>query len=411
MSKTVLFEKKADCCGCGACQNICPKGAIEMKYDAFGIAYPVIDPALCVECGLCKKVCSYQNQRQRCDAPQLAYAAAAADGGMAKNSASGGVFAALARHILKAGGVVYGCAFSDDDGILIPKHIRVDNESDLHRLQGSKYVQSITGMVYRQVKQDLKEGKNVLFSGTPCQVDALNGFLSPTKSENLLTVDIICHGTPGTRFFVDYIKEVEEKHNGRVLDFRFRDKTGGWGLKAAVLIQKANRGVQKKLLPVQLSSYYQLFLDSETYRGNCYSCPYANQYRVGDITLGDFWGVEKEHPDFLKENGGCLDKQLGISCLLVNTEKGRQWVEQMNGQLVMAPSTLASVVRENRQLNVPSSHNALRDAVMELYKKGGYPAVDRWYYKRIGIKKYVYCVWNCIPKKYQVVLKKMIKQR
>lgn len=231
MSKTVLFEKKADCCGCGACQNICPKGAIEMKYDAFGIAYPVIDPALCVECGLCKKVCSYQNQRQRCDAPQLAYAAAAADGVMAKHSASGGVFAALARHILKAGGVVYGCAFSDDDGILIPKHIRVDNESDLHRLQGSKYVQSITGMVYRQVKQDLKEGKNVLFSGTPCQVDALNGFLSPTKSENLLTVDIICHGTPGTRFFVDYIKEMEKQNKGKVLDFRFRDKTGDGGTK------------------------------------------------------------------------------------------------------------------------------------------------------------------------------------
>lgn len=409
MSKIVLFEKKADCCGCGACQNICPKGAIEMKYDAFGIAYPVIDPALCVECRLCKNVCSYQNQRQRYDAPQLAYAAAAADEGMAKNSASGGIFAALARHMLKAGGVVYGCAFSNDDGILAPKHIRVDDEPDLHRLQGSKYVQSIPGMVYRQVKQDLKEGKNVLFSGTPCQVDALNGFLSPMERENLLTVDIVCHGTPGTRFFVDYIKEVEKQNKGRVLDFRFRDKTGGWGLKAAVLIQNENRCVKKKMLPVQLSSYYQLFLDSETYRENCYSCPYANAHRVGDITLGDYWGIEKEHPGFLKENGGCLDKHLGISCLLVNTEKGRQWVEQMNGQLVVAPSTLASVVRENRQLNAPSRHTALRDIVMELYKNGGYSAVDRWYYKRIGIKQYVYRVWNCIPKKYQVILKKIIK--
>lgn len=409
MSKIELFENKAECCGCGACQNVCPQKAIKMQYDVFGIAYPVINPALCVECKLCKNVCSYQNQSKRYDGSQLVYAATAADKNATKNSASGGVFAALAKTFLKAGGVVYGCAFSHEDGTLSPKHIRIDDEIDLHRLQGSKYVQSITDMVYRQVKQDLKEGEKVLFSGTPCQVDALKGFLSPTEQESLLTVDIICHGTPGTRFFVDYIKEVEKKIKGKVLDFRFRDKTGGWGLKAAIIFQRGSQDVKKELLPVQLSSYFQLFLDSESYRENCYSCSYANPYRVGDITLGDFWGIEKEHPDFLMENGGCLDKQLGISCLIVNTEKGKKWIEQMKEQITLIPSTFASIARENRQLNAPSSNTAVRDTVMELYKNGGYSAVDRWYYKEMGIKQYIYRVWNCIPKKYQVILKKMIK--
>lgn len=408
MSKIILYEDKANCCGCGACLNICPKNAIEMKEDEYGFLYPQIDIDLCIECGKCKRVCSYQNEEGVLHKPLKVGAAMGVNNEMVKKSASGGVFAAVAQKALEKGGVVYGCAFLNKDGVIYPEHIRIDNVHELHKLQGSKYVQSIIRDTYKKVKSDLKNGKMTVFSGTPCQVAALKGYLGKTDQSNLFTIDIICHGTPGASFFQAYIKEVEKKIKGTVIDFRFRDKTGGWGLKGAIIYLDRNKKTKKKLMPVQLSSYYSLFLNSEIYRENCYSCKYAREYRPGDITIGDYWGFEEEHPELLIENGGGFDRTAGISCILVNTDKGMEWLEKLKPEIEFAPSSFEKVAKRNSQLKVPSIHTELREKVLNLYSVNGYASVDSWYYKRIGIKKYIYEMWNLFPRKLQVLIKKCI---
>lgn len=410
MNNIELFKTKSACCGCGACLNICPQNAIEMVSDEYGFSYPRVNARLCIGCGLCKRVCHFQcKDKSYANSPLAVYAASGTDTRLAKSSASGGIFAVLAKKILEAGGVVYGCAYSHEGDVISPKHVRIDDAVELFRLQGSKYAQSAAGFAYRQVKQDLLGGKRVLFSGTPCQVDALNGFLPEAIRENLITVDIICHGTPGTTFFESYIREIEKKRGSKITNFIFRDKTDGWGLKAGITFRCGNREV-KRPLPVQLSSYYQLFLNSETYRENCYVCPYANRNRTSDITLGDFWGIEHEEPDYLKENGGCLDKQIGVSCILANTQKGESLLSQVGTSIILLSTTYEKVAKENHQLNSPSNHTNVRNIIMNLYKTGGYPAVDHWYYKQLGIKRYIYVIWNCIPRKYQIILKKTLKR-
>ena len=405
MGRIVLFESKESCCGCGACLNICPKGAISMKEDEYGFNYPHIDYTLCVGCGQCKKVCSYQDASVVMHKPIAAYAAAGTEPELVKLSASGGIFASLAERILECGGVVYGCAFSKKDGNLYPEHIRVTKKSELFKVQGSKYVQSAVGNSYRNVKSDLRSGKKVMFSGTPCQVAALNGFLGKEDKTNLLTIDIICHGTPSSKLFQDYIRELSQSIKGTITDFKFRDKAGGWGLKGAVYYTDSHNRSKKRLIPVELSSYYSLFLKSETYRENCYSCRYASKKRSSDITIGDHWGVENEHPEYSQKNGGKFDFSKGISCVLINTENGQKWIEKLNPHISFCESTFEQIQKRNQQLKAPSQHTQIRGKVLNLYSEKGYAAVNEWYYNVLGLKKYVYEVWNLLPRKFQLLIK------
>ena len=264
------------------------------------------------------------------------------------------------------------------------------------------------GNIYKNVEKDLNEGRLVLFSGTPCQISALNSYLKNQEKNNLFTVDIICHGTPSAKLFDDYLKQIEKNINGKIVDFKFRDKSGGWGLKGSIIYQNKRNQLRKKLLPVQLSSYYTLFLDSETYRENCYSCKYAGKKRTGDITLGDYWGVEDEHPEILAENGGRLDKSMGISCVLINTKKGQQLLDCLDEKIERVPSSYEKIAKRNNQLKCPSSHSIVRDTIFKLYEQKGYPAIERWYFKRLGIKRYVYKIWNYIPRKAQIFIKKIV---
>lgn len=405
MSRITLFESKEQCCGCGACMNICPKDAISMQEDEYGFLYPYINEMLCVGCGQCKKVCSYQEADIALHAPNKAYAAAGTDSELIKRSASGGIFASLAESILECGGVVYGCAFSNKNGNLYPEHIRLTEKSELFKVQGSKYVQSEIGNSYKNVKSDLRSGKKVMFSGTPCQIAALNGFLGEMDRTNLLTIDIICHGTPSSKLFRDYIGELYQSIKGNITDFKFRDKAGGWGLKGAVYYTDNRNRSKKRLIPVQLSSYYFLFLKSETYRENCYSCQYAGKKRVSDITIGDYWGIENEHPEYSKKNGGKFDFSEGVSCVLLNTENGQKWLETLNPHIIFCESTFEQIQNRNQQLKSPSQHTQIRDKVLKLYSEKGYGAVDEWYYNVLGLKKYVYEAWNLLPRKLQLLIK------
>ncbi|WP_313180558.1 Coenzyme F420 hydrogenase/dehydrogenase, beta subunit C-terminal domain [Lacrimispora sp.] len=408
MSKIILFKDKIDCCGCSACMNICPKSAITMVPDEFGFIYPQIDDLKCIECGLCKKTCGYQKESHKVKNLSTWVAVNKADE-VLKKSASGGAFSAIAKEVLAAGGMVFGCAMILESGELIPKHISIDRIEDLYKLQGSKYVQSFTKDSYQQVKKLLNSEKKVLFSGTPCQIVGLYAFLGSEEYKNLYTIDIICHGVPNAKFFLDYLKELEKKKNGTITSFIFRDKQNGWGLMASVTYKKQAGDMKKGLLNTKISSYYSLFLSSKIYRINCYSCPYAGLSRPGNISIGDFWGIEKQHPEYLNGTKASIEKSKGVSCILVNNEHGTDLVQKYGNNLHLLPSTVDKAAECNGQLKAPSPFSQDREIIMQIYKNQGYSAVDTWYRKKVGIKYPVYILWNAMPNNIQKTIKKLLK--
>ena len=377
----ILFEKKQDCCGCGVCANSCPYRAIEMQPDEYGFIYPVIDTEKCVGCGLCKAVCGFQKENHH-PSPISAYAMQAKDDSLLEKSASGGVFAVLAKEILVRGGAVAGCAIARIDGRMMPRHLIIESMEELPKLQGSKYAQSYMGDIYCRVKELLASGRQVLFSGTPCQVDGLNNFLRGKNTANLFTVDLICHGVPSAQLLADYLTVLEKKCKGTLVHFTFRDKSAGWGYNGKAKMQYSdNRGkLQESTFRLGDSSFYKLFQVSELSRESCYHCKYACLHRPGDLTIGDFWGIEHQHPEALSANGGVLQMKKGISCVMVNTEQGRALLKALASHARLVESRLDAISQENSHLYAPATKGVNRDKILKRYQKGGYPAVERWFY-------------------------------
>lgn len=390
-NKVVLFDKKENCCACGACYNICPKNAIEMVVDEYGFKYPKIDYTKCISCGACKRVCAFQNVIEK-NEPLQVVAAARKDENKIMKSASGGIFAVFAEYFLSIGGIVYGVALVKENNTLVPKHIGIDDLKDLPKLLGSKYVQSDIDNVYKEIRTLLNNKKQILFSGTPCQVAGLKAFLGK-KYENLFTIDIICHGVPNAEFFKGYLEILEKKFNGKILDFKFRDKKDGWGpyILSADILKQNKLQKERKYIYLDESTYASMFLYTDILRLNCYKCKYTNKHRTGDITIGDYWGIEKEHPELLKINGGLLDTKKGISAIIINTEKGKLGLEKLGQEIVYFDTTYEKVAIVNTQLREPSKYGKYRDKIMEEYKIGGFNKVDEYYYskvlKKIAIKK------------------------
>lgn len=401
MKEIKLFEDKKDCCACGACLNICPKQAISMQKDEYGFLYPQIEKGKCIKCGLCLKTCAFQNGELK-NIPIKTYAAQS-DNTDLKESASGGIFASIAANVLREGGVIYGAAMEMENDKLTVRHIAVENDADLIKLQGSKYVQSSTEKIYQDVKKKLNDNRLVLFSGTPCQVDGLNSYLGKTY-DNLITIDIICHGVPNNQMFQDYIALLEEKYKDKIIDFKFRDKTKGWGLTAKGYTAKGYTAI----IPANVSSYYYMFLKSYIYRDSCYSCKYACKNRCGDITIGDYWGVEKAHPEVLKENYYRLDYKNGISCLIVNTEQGARILEKYKSSLRLLYSAFEKVAKENRQLNHSSICSmGKRIKILDTYRDENYLNVERMF---ITIRSIAF-IKNLLPDSLKSFLKNMITER
>lgn len=393
--KIVLFDDIQNCCGCGGCKNICSQDAITMNENEYGFLYPNIDYSKCINCGMCKRYCAYQGNIAG-ESTEQALVSVTKNRELLIKSASGGVFATLAEKILLEGGVVCGCAYEQKDGILNPIHIAIDNVNSLYKLQGSKYVQSDTSGIFSVVKKYLKGNNKVLFSGTPCQVAELKHYLENVDCSNLYCIDIICHGVPSAKMFREYLKQLKEKISNDIIDFKFRDKKRAHGFYSSVTY-KLNNTVKKKYIPAGLSSYYSLFLKSVTDRENCYSCPYANNSRVGDITIGDYWGIEKQHSDYLVSNGGDLDISNGVSCILVNNEKGKKLIDIYGNELFSKDSSFEKVSVQNEQLSSPSKKSDNRNKVMDMFKDQGYKAIDDWYDKNLGVKKYAYQLYSKMP--------------
>lgn len=403
MKSIELVNNKNFCCGCGLCAQKCPKNAIEMKEDEKGFVYPYIDKAKCINCNICKKVCEYNKKNKENEYEKKVYVACSNDSQILNSTASGGVFSAIAYSFFNKDGVVFGSSLEKENEKFIIKHIKADSLEKLNRLKGSKYAQSDITNVYEEVQAELDKGKKVLFSGTPCQISAIKKYVHDTS--NLFTIDIICHGVPSNSMFVDYIKYTNSKNNIKIDNFKFRDKSKGWGsYYYNYSYFDLNRKKHfEKIEAAYNSSYYQLFLDSYFFRENCYSCSYANDNRVGDITIGDYWGIEIEHPQLINDKE--IDVNTGISCLIVNSEKGEKLIKDFSEGLVIYKSNFEKVRKHNVQLNHPCVMKEERKQLLDDYEKEGYEAIEKFYKHKYGKKNFIKNIWFKIPKKIRRLIK------
>ncbi len=328
----VTLIEKNECCGCGACENICPKNLITMKADSEGFLYPEVDRSRCIGCGQCETVCPVK-QDIGLKTKNRVYGAQNTDERVRQQSSSGGIFYLLAKKHLEGGGVVAGAAF--DEGFVLYHQFASDiNEVD--KLLGSKYVQSKTGDIYKRVKKYLDSGVPVLFSGTPCQVAALNFFLRKPY-HNLTTADIVCHGVPSPLLWEKYKNWISAKFDNQgIQGVSFRDKSSGWKKYSVTVIFK-----NKSQYSVRFGddAFMKAFLKDFCLRPSCYSCPFKGVDRMSDITLGDFWGVAKVLPE--------LDDNKGTSLVITHSDKGEAVFRHIQEGLLVVPADSADALKSN----------------------------------------------------------------
>lgn len=323
----------SQCTGCEMCAGICAVKAISMQPDEKGFLRPYINFSACVNCGMCRKLCP-----QNHDIPKKQgeiYAAVSLNDRIRAESSSGGIFSAAAQWILEQGGVVFGAAYDENMAVV---HTEATTLSELSRLRGSKYVQSRIGQTYVQVKEYLDNGRWVLFSGTPCQIAGLRACLHRNYS-HLLCVDILCHGVPSQTVFRKYVDALENKFTKTLTDVRFRSKKTGWRHFSTELVFSDG---QKKVL--EQDGYMTGYLKNLYLRECCYQCRYASHDRVGDITLGDYWGYQAHFPNYL------LDDDHGVSLVIINTEQGRKVFNKIRSKIAVVPRTITDAQQENKIL-------------------------------------------------------------
>lgn len=324
----ITIKNKAHCCGCGACEQSCPKGCITMVPDEEGFLYPRVEETACVQCGLCEKVCPILSEKKPAAGPIAAYGAYSTDEEIRKSSSSGGIFSVLAGEILSRGGVIAGAAFDDDFSV---RHILVEQDDRLHRLRGSKYVQSRMEDTYIQIRRLLKQGRTVLFTGVSCQVAGLKAFLG-RDYEGLYTVDVLCHGVPSPKVWAAYCREQEAGHGQKLKAVSFRDKRISWRKYSLSMkfgeTEYCRRGGE--------DAYLQVFLRDLCLRPSCHSCRFKDIPRQSDLTIGDAWGIEKHMPD--------LDDDRGTSVVLVNSEKGRGLWDAVAGNVISRSGELDTLL-------------------------------------------------------------------
>ena len=356
--------EQINCCGCAACANICPKGAIKMLENKDGFYVPHINKNLCINCGLCEKTCPQINDCKKYTKTPDCYAVMANDE-IRKISSSGGAFTVFATEILNRKGIVCGAAFDENWTV---KHIIVDNEEDLAKLRGSKYVQSfVSETLMKDIKKYLEENRWVLFTGTPCQIAGLRSFLQKDY-ETLLCVDIVCSKVPPKKVFDKFLDDNADKNS--IKNIKFRDKANGWCC-STVSIDKGGDDVYKT------RSWFRMYLNSLCMNESCVSCKYMSINRASDITIGDFWGIEK-----IK---AFMNDQKGTSLILINNKKAKEFFKKLNWQK-KEPMTCKNAIDGNRALFIPFEPHQNRKLFM----------------KRLETEKFDTAVRNSLSDKYNV---------
>lgn len=375
------LKDKTKCCGCGACANICPKQCISMQTDEEGFLYPYIEQSQCVNCGKCNLVCSFRlNQKQRkinagkyldykegqFETP-ITYAVKHQTLAIRMASRSGGMFTALSNETLKNGGSVYGCVLNEE---FLAVHIRADNVSARDKMRGSKYIQSNISCIFPLVKEDLQNDKHVLFSGTSCQIAGLKKYLGRDYPK-LLCVDIVCHGVPSSIVWKSYLSYMETKHKSPVKAAEFRNKKDfGWKSHVETLFFENGNKISSKI-------FTSLFYSHIFLRPSCYCCPYKDIIHPGDITLADYWGIDKAAPGFNDDKG--------VSLVLLNNKKGTNAFDIVKGKIVFYPTR----IEESLQPPLLHPFNAPLDRkiMWVLFYKTNFSNFMKFYYMREFIKR------------------------
>ena len=365
----VYFAKK-DCCGCTACQNSCPQNAITMKPDREGFLYPFIDMQLCVDCNICRDVCPFINsESHKNKEKQAVYSCVHKDEETLKASTSGGAFSAISDVILGMGGVVYGADFDSEYNIY---HSRAVNTQQRNRQRVSKYAQSNLEGCFEQVKQDLRNGKTVLFTGTPCQVAGLKSFIPKNLADNLYLCDLICHSIPSPLIWKEYKAYQESKYGGTMTKVMFRSKIHPWTR------DNSNRGfifeVNGDGVLHEDNSFYDLFFKVSTItRPSCADCRFTSVARAGDITIADYWGIEEY--DAQKYN------PLGVSVVITNTAKGEKLAAEMAKEATLEQRDFAEQKKHQKRLSEPVQFPSYRDEFWDDLLGEGFAYVMEKYIK------------------------------
>ena len=354
---TNLVFDKNKCCGCSHCMHICPVGAITMVEDNEGFKYPNIDNEKCIHCNKCKNLCQFNKNKdysQQFDTP-LVYAVKHKDGDVVANSRSGGIFTALSDYVLNLKGAVYGCVLTDDMQVV---HIRATNQDDRNKMRGSKYVEGNILAIYEQVKNDVASGKHVLISGTSCQVDALRNYLKSLDCSKVIFMDILCQQVTSYKIWKDYIAYLEKKHKGVVTNFNFRDKQRfGW--------DGAHESFDINSYKYYSNAYASIYYSCWFSRPACYTCPYKTINHPADITIGDFWGIEKAAPEF--------NDNKGVSLVLVNNDKGKLVFDKISSTINFEQTTIDKAMQPVliKSIDAPTT----RDKSWRIYNKKGIKAI------------------------------------
>lgn len=330
-----IIDKKL-CCGCGACQQRCPKQCITLKRDSEGFLYPNVNTDLCIECGLCEKVCHEINPYKE-RTPLSVLAANSTDDKIRFKSSSGGIFTLISEEIIKQGGVVFGARY-DVNWQVVLDYTETIEGIDLFR--GSKYVQASTLETYKKVEEFLKKDRLVMFSGTPCQIAGLHHFLMKEYT-NLFTVDFVCHGVPSPKVWELYLKEVLKGKNAFINDIQFRNKDNGWK-KFNFKIDYLDSGEKTTYSSWHQENHYmKAFLRNMILRPSCHNCKAKHGSSKSDITIADFWGIANSHPE--------MDDDKGTSLVLINSPKGNEYFPYL--KTVYTESSLDIAKKNNPGLN------------------------------------------------------------
>jgi acetyltransferase-like isoleucine patch superfamily enzyme/coenzyme F420-reducing hydrogenase beta subunit len=338
----IQIKNKKDCCGCNACTIACSKQCITMPNDEEGFFYPLINTDLCIDCGLCEKVCPIINKNkdnvERYDEP-LVYAAYNTNNDVRIDSTSGGIFSALADKMFAMNGYVGGAIYNEDHTV---KHIITKNKNLLPELRSSKYLQSYTDTLYADIKNLLKADKKVLVCATPCQITALYNVLKKDY-DNLITCDFICRGVNSPKVFQSYMDMLERLHGAKAEKIKFKAKQWGWHN----FSMRVNFANGKEYCKDRSHDFFFIgyLLKGNFARPSCYDCQFKGFPQKSDITLADFWGIQKIDPS--------MDQDKGTSLVMVNSDKGKQFFDTLNDTIVYKPFAMEQAASGNSAMNTP----------------------------------------------------------